>query len=191
MFMAYLTISDLTSMGFKSIGDNVLISEKASIYGAHKIDLGSNIRIDDFSVISAGSEGIKIGSYVHIATQSSLIGDALIVMDDFSGISSKVSIFSSSDDYLGRGLTNPMIPDEFKKVKTNMVHLKRHALIGANTVILPGTIIGEGTSVGALSIVNQSLDDWSIYVGNPIEKRARRSKKLLEKENLFLRSLSS
>jgi len=187
--MAFLNINQLQALGLKSFGDNVLISDKASIHGASNIEIGSNVRVDDFTVLSAGVGGIKIGNYVHIATQASLIGEGTITLDDFTGVSSKVSIFSSSDDYLGYGMNNPMVPNQFKRVTTKKVHLKKHVLIGANTVILPGCILGEGVSVGALSVVSSSLDSWYLYSGNPAKPKVRRSKKLLEKEIEFQRFL--
>ncbi|WP_045493711.1 galactoside O-acetyltransferase, partial [Vibrio hyugaensis] len=100
----------------------------------------------------------------------------------FVGISSKVSIFSSSDDYMGYSMTNPTVPDVFKKVKSLPVVLKKHALVGAHSVLLPGTILEEGTSVGAMSVVSSSLEGWFVYMGNPVKKLVRRSKKLLEHE---------
>ncbi|WP_045500099.1 galactoside O-acetyltransferase, partial [Vibrio hyugaensis] len=100
----------------------------------------------------------------------------------FVGISSKVSIFSSSDDYLGYGMTNPMVPDEYKRVKSIPVVLKKHSLVGAHSVLLPGTTLGEGVSVGAMSVVSSSLESWFVYMGNPVKKLVRRSKKLLEHE---------
>ena len=56
----------------------------------------------------------------------------------------------------------------------------------SGTVILPNLIIGEGTAVGALSLVKKNLEEWSIYAGNPIKKIKDRSKKLLELEEQFL-----
>ncbi|MFB0769890.1 hypothetical protein ACEU5N_19765, partial [Aeromonas salmonicida] len=65
--MAYLNKEELEYFGFISYGENVKISDKASIYGANKIKIGSNVRIDDYCVVSAGEGGINIGSYIHIA----------------------------------------------------------------------------------------------------------------------------
>lgn len=81
--MAILTEEQLKDVGFKSIGQNVRISDKASIYGAKNISIGSNVRIDDFVVLSAGVGGIEIGSYIHIAVFSSLIGAEKITLSDF------------------------------------------------------------------------------------------------------------
>jgi hypothetical protein len=46
--MAYLTDEQLKDMGFKSLGNNVKVSDKASIYNANQIEIGDNSRIDDF-----------------------------------------------------------------------------------------------------------------------------------------------
>jgi galactoside O-acetyltransferase len=43
-------------------------------------------------------------------------------------------------------------------------------------------VIGEGTSVGALSFVNKNLDTWSVYAGIPVKKIKNRLKKVLELE---------
>lgn len=105
----FYTKEELKIIGFKSIGDNVLISKKTSIYQPQNIIIGSNVRIDDFVILSPASEMI-IGNYVHIACYSSIIGKGKIIINNFVGISGKVSIYSSSDDYTGLAMTNPMVP---------------------------------------------------------------------------------
>ena len=67
-----------------------------------------------------------------------------------------------------------------------MVTLKRHVIIGANSVILPNLTIGEGTSVGALSLVTKDLDPWGIYAGIPVRRLKDRKRDLLEIENRLL-----
>ena len=44
----FLTEKEIKILNFKSIGKNVLISDKASIYGAENMSIGNNVRIDDF-----------------------------------------------------------------------------------------------------------------------------------------------
>jgi dTDP-4-amino-4,6-dideoxy-D-glucose acyltransferase len=41
-------------MGFRHVGENCLLSDKASYYNCKNISIGSNTRIDDFSVLSTG-----------------------------------------------------------------------------------------------------------------------------------------
>lgn len=177
--MAFLSRENLELIGFKKLGRNVLISEKASIYNPQNITIGSNIRIDDFCILSAGEKGIEIGNYVHIACYVSLIGLELIKINDFVGISSKTAVYSSSDDYSGNFLTGPMIEDQFKNVDHRPVIFEKYSIIGAASIILPGVIIGEGTAVGALSLVNKDLESWGIYIGSPLKYIKKREKEML------------
>lgn len=184
--MAFLARATLESMGFASLGENVLISDKASIYNCKNIHLGSNVRIDDFCVLSAGAGGIHLGNYVHIAVYSLLIGAGSIRLEDFAGLSSRVSIYSSSDDYSGAALTNPTVPAEFTNVQTADVRLGRHVIVGSGTVILPGVVIHDGAAVGALSLVKKDCEPFGIYSGVPARRLGARKRDLLEVEQRLL-----
>lgn len=188
--MAHVSRQTLESMGFATIGENVLISEKASIYGAARIRLGDNVRIDDYCVLSAGQGGIDIGSYVHIAVYCSLIGSARIRLDDFAGLSGRVSIYSSSDDYTGAALTNPTVPVEYTQVHSADVHIGRHVIVGTGSVILPGVVLAEGVAIGALSFVHRSCDAFGIYTGNPLRRLKDRGRDLLDAEAKLIASQS-
>ncbi len=72
--MSYLTRDKILEMGFSHVGENCLLSDKASYYNCKNISIGDNTKIDDFAVLSAGVGGISIGSYVHIAVGAPLIG---------------------------------------------------------------------------------------------------------------------
>lgn len=183
--MATFSRAEIEEMGFASLGDNVQISDRASFYGVSRISLGSNVRIDDFCVLSAGPGGIAIGSYVHIAVYTSLIGAELIKISDFCNLSSRVSIYSSSDDYSGATLTNPTIPDKYKNVRTASVLLERHVIVGSGSVILPGAILEEGVAIGALSLVNDNCSAFGIYAGNPARKIKERKRDMLDLEKKF------
>lgn len=171
---------ELEAMGFAALGDNVLVSRKSSIYGAANISIGNNVRIDDFSILSGK---ITIGNYVHIAAYVCLFaGSAGIEMDDFSGISSHCAVYAQSDDYKGNALTNPMVPDEFRAVYGTTVHIGRHVVIGTGSTILPGVTLGDGSSFGAMTLINKNADPFAIYTGIPMQKRGERSKRILELE---------
>lgn len=182
--MAYLSNDDLVAMGFKSLGKNVKISDKASIYNAAQIEIGDYSRIDDFCVLSGK---IRLGRNVHIAPFCLIAGGSEgITMNDFSGAAYYVQIFSQSDDYSGRTMTNPTIPARFKSETKKAVSIGRHVIIGANSIVFPGVDLADGCSVGALSLVNKSTDPWGIYVGNPARRIKDRSQALLELEKEFL-----
>lgn len=175
---------ELKEMGFKQIGQNVKISRKASIYSASDMILGDNVRIDDFCVLSGK---VELGNYIHIAVYSAIFGgDAGVKMNDFTCLSSRCVVYAISDDYSGESMTNPMVDMKYRNVISKRVELGRHVLIGSGSTILPGVTIGEGTSVGSMSLVRTSLDAWGIYAGIPCRFLKERSKKLLELEQEFL-----
>ena len=112
------------------------------------------------------------------------------MLEDFSGVSSRVSIYSSNDDYTGDFLCHPTIPAAYRNVKIGKVVLGKHAIIGAGSVILPDVEIGAGVVVGALSLVKEDCESFGVYAGCPARKRRSRSRKLLELETAFLDSQS-
>jgi dTDP-4-amino-4,6-dideoxy-D-glucose acyltransferase len=184
--MAMLSRRELQSMGFASVGANVQISDRASLYGVSRITVGDNVRIDDFCVIAAGEGGISIGDFVHIAVGSSLIGASKITMSNFSGLSSRVAIYSSSDDYSGASLTNPTVPADYTNVAHAEVFLGKHVIVGSGSVILPGVILEEGVAVGALTLVHKSCRAFGIYAGNPARRIGERKRDLLDGEQRLM-----
>lgn len=182
--MAFLDPDGVAEMGFSSVGENVLISDRASFYNCRNIRIGNNVRIDDFCILSAGAKGINIGDYVHIASYCSLIGSALIELKEFSGLSSRVSIYSSSDDYSGTYMTNPTVPDELTNVAHADVTIGKHVIVGSGSVVLPGVILEEGVAIGALSLVSKSCQAFGIYSGVPAKRIKERKKNIKDLENL-------
>lgn len=186
--MAILGHDAVEKMGFASVGVNVKISDRASFYGMARIAIASNVRIDDFCVLSAGTAGIIIGEHVHLAVYSCLMGAGKITLSDFCNISSRVSIYSSNDDYSGATLTNPTVPSEYTNVTHADVLLGKHVIVGSGSVILPGVTLEDGVAVGALSLVNKNCAAFGIYSGNPARRISERKRDLLELEKQFLAS---
>lgn len=174
--MAILNAEGIAQLGLASCGENVYISDKASFYGASNIHIGSNVRIDDFCVLSAGEGGIVIGDYIHIAVYSSLIGKGKIYLGDFCNISSRVSIYSSSDDFSGNFMTNPMVPENYTNVIKKTTIIGKHVVIGCGSVILPGVTLHKGCAVGALSLVKESFPEYMKIAGVPAKAFSTRSR---------------
>lgn len=188
--MAYLDKNQLKAMGFKRLGSDVKISDKASIYNPSQISIGSHVRIDDFAILSAGSDGIILGDYVHIACFCGLMGAAEIRMDDFSGLSSRVFIYSSSDDYSGAALTNPTVPEKYTNVVSAPVHLHKHVIIGTCATILPGVSIGIGSAIGAYALVGKHIPERVIATGQPCRVVKARKIDLFKLEEELRKSAS-
>lgn len=181
--MAYLTEPELKKMNFKLLGTNIKISDKASIYNADQIEIGDNSRIDDFCVISGL---VKLGRHVHITPMCLLAGGSKgIFMGDFSALAYGVKVFTQSDDYSGKYMTNPTVPSEYTKPIKRAIYIEKHVIVGTNSVLLPGCKIEEGVSVGAVSLVQGTLKKWKIYAGVPALEIRDRSKTLLELESIY------
>lgn len=162
-----------------SIGENPKINRTVQFYNPDKIFIGDNVRIDAFCILTGI---INIGNYVHLGTNVTILGEIEVDIQDFVGISGKVSIYSATDDYSEGYMSGPQVPLKFRKVKEGKVTLEKHSLIGANSVILPNLTIREGASVGALSLVNKNIPKYTCVSGNPVRKICKRGIKFLEFE---------
>lgn len=167
------------------IGKGCNIHHTVQIFNPDAIEIGENVRIDAFCVLSGG-KGIKIGSHTHIGCGCYFFGGSGIEADDFAQFAIGVVIHSDSDDWSGESLVGPQIPDEFKHLIRGKVTIKRHVLLGARCTVLPGVTLNEGAAVGAHSVIKNDLDEWSIYAGVPARKIKARSKTMLDLERQFL-----
>ena len=172
---------ELRELGFKRVGDDVQIHSRASVYCPENIELDDHVRIDDYTVIIA-SGPLRIGSYVSIPNFCFIGSRAGITLEDFSTLAPGVRIFSASDDYHGHHLTNVTVPRELTGGLSAPVTIGRHAIIGANAVVLPGVTVGEGCAVGACSLVKSDLAPWGVYAGVPVKRVKERAKELLQLE---------
>jgi galactoside O-acetyltransferase len=189
--MAILLRSEIDALGFASVGEDVRISDKVALYNCSCISLGNHVRIDDYCVLSAGKGGIEIHDYIHIAVYCSLIGEEKITISDFANLSSRVSIYSSNDDYTGMHMTNPMVPPAFTGVVHEDVFLGKHVIIGSGSVILPGAYLDMGSAVGSLSLVKGRCEQFKIYAGVPARPIGERQRNLLLLEAAFRSKLQS
>lgn len=187
--MSYLTEEILRKIGFKSLGKDVKISDKASIYNPETIEVGDYSRIDDFCVISGK---VSIGNYCHITPMCLVAGGSPgITLSDFCTLAYGVKVFAQSDDYSGSTMVNSIIPKKFKKEILNKVVLQKQVVVGAGSIILPGVTIKEGCSIGAMTLVHKSTESWGIYVGSPARRIKERSKHILILERQFLKEQKS
>ena len=187
--MAYYSKEQLKELGFKRIGKNVKISDKASIYNHEQIEIDDNSRIDDFCVISGK---VIMGKNVHITPMCLIAGgEEGIIFEDFTTLAYGVKIFTQSDDYSGQTLVNSTIPKKFKNEFKKEILIQKHSIVGAGTIVLPGVTLTEGTSIGANSLILKSTEPWKIYAGSPAKIIRNRMKNLLELEKQYLDEMRS
>lgn len=173
---SFYSESELHNLGFKHVGKNVKISRFARFYGEENIEIGDNVRIDDFCILSGK---IKLGNNIHISAYVALYGAMGIELKDNTGISARSTIHSAMDDFSGEFLIGPMQDETKTNVTGGKVTVERYSQIGAHCLIFPSLIIGEGCAVGACSLIRCSLDSWGIYCGIPAKRIKERSKAML------------
>lgn len=174
---SFYSHEELKDLGLKNFGDNVLISRYAQFYSPELIEIGHDVRIDDFCILSGD---IKLGNYIHISAYSALYGKFGIEMEDYTGLSPRCTVFSASDDFSGEFLIGPMIDKKYTNVTGGKVLIKKYSQLGCSCVVLPSVTINEGVAVGAMSLITKDLEQWKIYAGCPARFIKERSKGLLK-----------
>lgn len=183
----FLSDAELSKLGLAHVGRNVLIHPTVVIVDGQNLSVGDESRIDPYTVIVA-TASVVIGSHVHVGASCYIAGGGTVVLQDFAGLSQGVCIYSVSDDYSGRAMTNPTVPHAYTDLHKAPVNIGRHVIVGAGSVILPGVSVADGCAIGALSLASRSLEPWGIYAGIPCRRLRRRRDSLLSFEQALIRN---
>jgi len=178
---------ELKKLGLKTFGNNVLVSRKTTIISPELVSLGSNVRIDDFCILTGQ---IEILDYVHIAAYTGLYGENFIKFYPFCGVSARCLVYSSNSDYSGTHFPSPMVPEEYKYSTGGPVIFEKHVTIGAGSIVLPDITLHTGAVTGAMSLVTNDLEPWTINTGIPAKKLKNRKKEIIILEEELRNKLS-
>lgn len=176
MNTSFYNEGELQQLGLGAVGQNVLISRKASFYGSKEMRIGSNVRIDDYCILSGK---ITLGNNIHISAYSALYGAMGITFKDNSGCSARTTIYSAMDDFSGDYLIGPMHDEGKTKVTGGHVVIEEFVQLGAHCLVFPNVTIHTGAVVGALSLVTKDISEWTINVGIPAKTIRMRNRNLL------------
>ena len=169
----------------KSCGKNVIIGQTVRIRYPELVEIEDNVIIDDFTYISTA---LKLHSYVHISSGCKIIGgrNAFVEMKEFSTLAPNVVLSAGTDDYES-GIATPMVPIKYKaNAVIGKIILNKHCIVGAGSVVLPNVVFEEGSSLGALSLSNCSLEAYTLYAGIPAKQiKMRNKEEILFLENTF------
>ena len=182
----FLSGEEMAAAGFRQIGDGVLISRRAALFCPERISIGRDTRIDAFCVLSASPSGLVIGRNVHISAHAAILGRGRVEIGDFCTISVRCSIFSSNDDYSGAAMTNPTVPEAYRRAVDVPVRIEDHVILGAGSVVLPGLSIGRSAAVGAMSLVKRDVPAFAVVAGSPARIIGERRREHLDLCKHFL-----
>lgn len=177
----FLSKNELISLNFKTIGKNVLIDKNVFIPNPNNIEIGDNVRIDIGSILSVPDKGkIIIKNNVHIAPYNLIYcgNNFKILFDNHSGLAAGCKLFGRTENYDGTFLINPTHNKNDIQLIEEDIILNKFSTLGCDTVLFPGSIIPIGTVLGSKSLYTgkKKLDEWSIYVGNPLRYFRKRNK---------------
>jgi acetyltransferase-like isoleucine patch superfamily enzyme len=160
------------------------------------IDIHSSARVSSLADIEASvrgtriviGEGVVVDSFVKIKPAG---GNGDVFIGAQSIINSGCVLYTGNGIRIGRGVavaancTFAPVNHEFKRRDIRIceqgfrpskggIVIGDDAWIGANCVLLDGTIIGEGCVIAAGSMVRGTLEPFAVYGGNPLRKLGER-----------------
>ena len=168
-----------------------IISPHVRIRHPEHFEIGDYSIVDDFSYFSTR---VRIGICSHIASGCSVAGgrDHLFTLGDFSSLSSGVKIWCTSDDFVNDVVT--IVPAGAGPIKQHLIEgdvtLANYTAVGANTVVMPGNHVPEGTVIGAISFVPPgfAFEPWAVYGGIPIRRLGARNRAVVSAQAQLLRT---
>jgi len=136
----------------------------ASTYLGTMFDVGprGRVRLGDFTLV----HGARI------------ICDSEIVIGDYGLISWNVVLMDTyrlptdaaqrrSELQRAAADTKRRFPPAASGLKSSPIRIERNVWVGFDSCILPGVTIGEGSIVGARSVVTENVPPFTIVAGNP------------------------
>lgn len=153
-----------TFEGPLTIGRNVVV-DCLSLEG---VKLGKNVSIPDNTyirctgVISELGKGLSIGDNTGLGHSCFINAQGGVVIENDVIVGPGVKILSENHNF-----ENINLSIRLQGVNRKGIIVKRNVWLGADVTILDGVEIGEGSIIGAGSIVTKSLPPFSIAFGNP------------------------
>lgn len=158
---AYVETSYSFTAHRSRVKESVWIRRAASVYQGTMFDLGPEARV-------------SIGEYTLI-NSARIICDSVVEIGDYSLLSWNVLIMDSyrmALDLPNRraGLANAAVRRWLEEAPSRPalpVKIGRNVWIGFDVCILPGVTIGDGSVIGARSVVFSDVPAFSVAAGNP------------------------
>jgi acetyltransferase-like isoleucine patch superfamily enzyme len=172
---------------FKGIGRGLVIGRNVVIRHPNKIEIGNNVTIDDNCLIDArgaGPEGVTLEDEViinrncmvqaksgpiRIGTRASLGCNSVIV--SLSGVDIGDAVLTAGGVYISAGGYNFEDPEtpvmDQGAYSKGPIRIGAKSWLGTCSVVLDGITIGEGSVIGAGSVVTKDIGHHSIALGVP------------------------
>tara|TARA_Y100001935_G_scaffold244021_1_gene236022 strand:- start:212 stop:829 length:618 start_codon:yes stop_codon:yes gene_type:complete len=167
------------------IGKNVII-EPYVVFGS-KVKIGNNVTIKSFSHLENCKieNKVEIGPYARIRPgailkEGSKVGNFVEIKKSIIGKKSKVSHLTYvGDSDIGKSVNvgAGTITCNYDGVKKNKTKIKDNVFIGSNTSLVAPLTIGEGSLIGAGSVITKNVKKKSLALTRSLQTEIKNYKR--------------
>jgi acetyltransferase-like isoleucine patch superfamily enzyme len=144
------------------LGESVVVLGRSYVYGTGNIRVGDNVLLyPNLHLETQGSGSIEIGDNVVLSTNVHLVSMAKVTI----GRGSLIGEFTSIRDASHTRLPGQLIRNADHKATP--IRIGDEVWIGRGVIILEGTNIGDGATVGANAVVTRDVPAGMTVVGIP------------------------
>jgi acetyltransferase-like isoleucine patch superfamily enzyme len=161
--------SVLVSGAFASFGTKTILILPIRVSGERRMALGDRDFVGAGSWLQTLPDGhndsiaIRIGDGTSIAAGCVISAARSVIVEEDVLIATNVYISDHIHRYTDTD--KPIRAQGIDKIRPVLV--KRGAWLGQNVVVCSGVTIGKGAVIGANSVVNQNIPDFTVAVGTP------------------------
>jgi acetyltransferase-like isoleucine patch superfamily enzyme len=142
------------------VGEGVEIRSHVRIRGA--VSIGDNSSIREYTLLDARDGSIEIGANCSVNDYCVIYGHGGVIIGDDVRMATHIVVVAADHRF-----NDPNVPIRKQGVEPKRITIGDDVWIGANACILGGVEIGRGCVIGAGSVVAESLEPFSVVVGNP------------------------
>jgi acetyltransferase-like isoleucine patch superfamily enzyme len=159
----------LISGAFAQFGRRSVLTAPIRLHGESRIAIGDGVFLGSDCWLQALPDGenqtvaITVGNGTSIAGSCVISAVRSVLLEEYVLLARNVYISDHIHEYGDASL--PILSQGVTKIEP--VLIKRGAWLGQNVVICPGVTVGRGAVVGANSVVNADIPDFSVAVGSP------------------------
>jgi acetyltransferase-like isoleucine patch superfamily enzyme len=161
--------SILISSAFSKFGPNTVLQYPVRLSGEDRIEIGESVFIGSNCWLQTLADGNNKTCAISLGNGTSIVGGCVIsavrrvVLEENVLLARNVYISDHMHRYSDR--SQPVLAQGVEKIAP--VLIRRGAWLGQNVVVCSGVTIGVGSVIGANSVVNADIPDYSVAAGAP------------------------
>jgi len=148
---------------FKALGNNVIFEKGVLVFHPKSISIGDNVYVGHNTILKGYYKNeMVIGDHTWIGQNCFFHSAGGIKVGKAVGIGPLVQILTSA--HKDGDLSKPVL---FHDLEFKEIIIENGSDIGTGSIILPGVKVGEGSIVGAGSVVTKDVSPYCVVAGAP------------------------